>query len=194
MKYDRLRQIKPLFFSYGEVADWLDIKPESAKVFCTRYYSRGLLVRVKRNIYALRERWNNLTDREAFQIANVIQVPSYISLTTALAYYGYTTQVQRDFIESICVTRTYNKKVGDYEFNYSKITKKIYSGFSKRNQFFIASPEKALADGLYLTSLGRYSLDFSALEYKKFNPQKIDEILVCYPENVKKIWEDYEAN
>ena len=48
---------------------------------------------------------------ETFQIANLGQVPSYISLTTALDYHGLTTQLQRDYFESIALKRTKEIKV-----------------------------------------------------------------------------------
>ena len=51
-------------------------------------------------------------DREQkFIIANIYQVPSYISLMTALDYYEITTQMQRDFIESVILKRTVTKEI-----------------------------------------------------------------------------------
>ncbi len=194
MDYQLLRQIKPLFFSYPEVAERLNIQLDSARVLCSRYYSKGWLVRIKRNVYVLRERWDYLKNGEFFQLANVVQVPSYISLTTALAYYGCTTQIQQDFVESVCVTRTYDKTVLGVEFNYTKVSKKYYYNFEKVNGFFIATPEKSLVDALYLMSLGRYSLDLSALETSKFDGRKLEDILINYPDKVKKLWNNYEAD
>ena len=194
MKYQPLREIKSLFFSYHEVAERLNIQIDSARVLCSRYHSKGWLVRIKRNVYILKERWDNLRNGEIFQLANVIQVPSYISLTTALAFYGYTTQIQQDFVESVCVTRTYDKTVLGVEFNYTKVSKEYCCHFEKVNGFFIATPEKSLVDALYLMSLGRYSLDFSALEISKFDGRSLEDILINYPDRVKKLWNNYEAN
>ena len=38
--------------------------------------------------------------------------------------------------------------------------------------------EKALIDTLYLCSLGRYSLDFNAVSWKKFDKNEIGKIVV----------------
>ena len=194
MGYESLRKIGSLYFSYPEVAEQLNIQPDSARVFCSRYHAKGLLVRIKRNVYVLRERWDHLNIEEVFQLANMIQVPSYISLTTALAYYGYTTQIQQDFVESVCVTRTQEKSILNVEFNYTKVSKKYYTHFEKYNDFFIATPEKSLADALYLTSLGRYSVDFSALETSKFNVSSLEDILMNYPSQVRLLWRSHEAD
>ena len=194
MIYQVLRKIKPLYFSYNEVAALLEIKPESARVLCSRYVSKDLLVRVKRNIYLLGERWDYLADTETMQIANVIQVPSYVSLTSALVYYGYTTQIQRDFIESMGVSRSFNRVIKDKEFYYTRIPKKYFFDFARINNVFIASPEKALIDAIYLSALGRYSIDVSSLELYKFDKARIRQLLDLYPERVTKRWKQYESN
>lgn len=188
MSYLALRKIRSLYFTYNEVAEALSIRPASARVLCSRYVAGNRLIRLKRNVYMLKERWAYLDQNQIMRVANIIQVPSYISLTTALSYYGYTTQRQQNFVESVCLNRTYNRIVEGIEFNYTKVSRPYYSGFDKLNGVFLASPEKALADALYLTSLGRYSLDFAALERAKLNRKRLKTLLAGYPEKTRKLW------
>jgi hypothetical protein len=44
-------------------------------------------------------------------------------------------------------------------FKYSKIKKEFYFSFVKKDNFFIATPEKALVDALYFMVKGKYKLD-----------------------------------
>ncbi|NOZ04577.1 MAG: hypothetical protein GXO92_08280 [FCB group bacterium] len=192
MSYQALREIKSLYFSANEVADILGIQFASAKVLCSRYVKKGLLVRIKRNIYLLRERWDYLTPNERLQIANLIQVPSYISLTTALSYYEVTTQVQQGFVESVALQRSYRRTVMDTEFTYTLIPRKLYYGFVKINNLFIAEREKAFLDALYLSTLGRYSLDNSALDLSKLDPEVLKNLSTQYPERVIRLWRNYD--
>ncbi|MBC8175106.1 MAG: hypothetical protein H8E82_05560 [Candidatus Marinimicrobia bacterium] len=192
MNYNRIRTIKSPVFTYEEVATLLGIKPESARVLCSRYVQNGLLVRLKRNQYVLKEKWDSVGEEEIFEIANRIQVPSYISLTTALSYYGITTQIQQEFVESVSVQRSFSRRILTMEFSYVKIKRDFYGEFKKVNQFFIAAPEKALLDALYLTSLGRYSLDKFALDISKINRDKVTYLLNNYPQRTKKLWSTYE--
>jgi predicted transcriptional regulator of viral defense system len=150
-------------------------------VTASRYVSKGLLVRLKRNLYVLREVWNTATKEDRFVMANFGQIPSYLSLMTALDYYGVTTQMQRDFFESVAIQRTKTFQVGETVFRYSKISKKLYFGFCKKDTFFIASPEKALLDAFYLMSFGRYSLDISSIDPAKLNKTEIQKISRQYP-------------
>ena len=57
-------------------------------------------------MYVLKEKWDTAGKEEKFIIANLAQVPSYISLMTALDYHEITRQVQRDLFESVAVKRT----------------------------------------------------------------------------------------
>jgi len=165
----KLRKIPKLYFSYEDIARVLGISEASARVTAGRYVRQGLLLRMKRNMYVLPEVWNATGREEKFIIANLGQTPSYISLMTALDYYEITTQIQRDFFESIAVKRTKENALNGSVFRYTKIAPNLYFGFKKENGVFIATPEKALLDAFYLMSFGRYTLDLSALDAEKFD-------------------------
>ena len=173
MKFLELLTIRKLYFGYEEIARVLGISLASARVSASRYVRQGLLVRIKRNLYVLREVWNAAGRAEKFVLVNMGQMPSYISLMTALEYYEITTQVQRDFFESVAVKRTKKIQVDGSVFQYSKIAGNLYFGFKKENEFFIATPEKALVDAFYLMSYGRYALDISALDSDKLDRDEI---------------------
>ncbi len=187
MKLNELQQIQKLYFGHEEVARALGITLASARVAASRYTRQGLLVRVKRNMYVQRERWNHAGLEEKFQLANIAQVPSYISLTTALAYHGLTTQMQREFIESVALKRTTQIQVKQALFSYTKIAGQLYFGFHKEKDFFVATPEKALLDAVYLTSLGRYALDFFALEQERLDQEALATMSEQFPARTRSL-------
>lgn len=190
MRYERiLKKITKPFFTLDDLAFALDLKPESAAVLSNRYVKKGLLTRLKRGLYARAETLGSLGQVELFQIANLLQVPSYISLTTALSYYGMTTQIQRNFFESICIKRTKTFDRGGLTFRYIKINPILYGGFRRDNGVFIASPEKAILDSFYLASMGRYPLDVSSLDLTKLDEQSLAELSTIYPPKAIKHFE-----
>lgn len=188
MRFTELTKIKKLYFTPDDVAEKLGISRNSAHVTCSRYVDSGVLLRLKRNFYAIQERWNHLSGENAFLVANILEVPSYISLTTALSFYEITTQVQRDFYESISIKRTKEIVAGDRTFTFTKVKKELYGGFERKNGYFIATEEKALLDALYLMSLKRYRLDLDAVDFSKVNKKKIEEKIKAYPPKVREIW------
>ena len=187
MKLNELRKIEKLYFGYEEIAKILAINEASAKVSASRYVKQGLLIRLKKNMYILREVWDKIGREEKFRLANLGQTPSYISLMTALDYYEITTQVQRNFYESVAVKRTKKIALNESVFRYSKVTRSLYFGFNKEKEFFIATPEKAFLDSLYLMSYGRYALDISALDNEKFDRKKIMNLSSKFPSITKKM-------
>ncbi len=191
MKLKELGKIEKFYFGYEELARTLGISMASARVSASRYVKAGLLVRLKRNLYVLRETWNATTIKDKFRLANLGQTPSYISLMTALDYYNVTTQMQRGFFESIAHQRTKTISIEGSIFRYSKISKNLYFGFERKDDFFIAGPEKALLDAVYLISYGRYALDFSAIDYGKLNRRKMESMITRYPIRTRNLLRRY---
>ena len=189
MRFFDLNKIKKLYFGYEDIAKVLGITPESAKVTASRYVTQGLLVRVKRNYYVIKDRWERIEKESLFSIANLIQTPSYISFMTALEYYQITTQMQRYFFESVAVKRTKEAKIDTIFFNYTKINEKLYYGFVKTDGFFIAVPEKALLDSLYLKSMGRYDFDSSSIDFNRFDRNILKNLVKKFPKRTRGILE-----
>ena len=187
----KLRNIKKSYFGYEELARTLGISTASARVTASRYVKMGLLVRIKRNLYVRSESWDTATKEDKFIIANLGETPSYISLMTALDYYGITTQMQRDFFESVAVQRTKTISVRGTVFRYSKISSDLYFGFEKKDGFFIATPEKALLDAVYLISYGRYALDLPSIDPEKINRLEIEKLSRSYPGRTQKLLRTY---
>lgn len=191
MSYLKLKQIKKKYFGYRDISEILGISLESARVTASRFVKSGFLVRAKRNIYALSDNWERFSREERFIFSNLIQTPSYISLMTAMDYYGVTTLMQRNFIESVAIHRTKQVEIGNTVFNYTKIDKKLYFGFLKEKDFFIAYPEKAFMDSIYLKSLRRYDFDLSSIDFKKLNLSKLKKMAGIYPKNTQNLLKDY---
>ncbi len=181
MKILELNKINKLYFGYEEISRILGISLQSSRVSANRYVKQGVLVRIKRNFYVLNEKWKILEKEGKFILANLVQIPSYISLMTALDYYEITSQMQREFIESIAVKRSKEVEVKNTVFNYTRISPVLYTGFRKEKGFFIATPEKAFLDALYLMSLGRYNLDIASINFSKLNKDEIRKLIKIFP-------------
>ncbi len=175
-------------FTVNDIASALGIKPTSARVNASRQVQQGNFLRLKNNLYIMSDDWARVDIPFQYRIANRIQVPSYISLLSALSWYDLTTQIQQGFIESMAQKRSYRKTVKGTEFHYFLLSPNLYFGILRLNDVFIAEAEKALADGIYLMSLGRYSLDFSALAWERINRERFNRIIVDYPDYTRRWW------
>lgn len=188
MRTFELNNTEKIVLSTEDISKLLSISKESAKVTANRYVKNNQLIRLKRDFYITPSKFEKLKEEDYFKLANMLQVPSYISLTTALSYYNISTQQMQGVIESIALKRTAIFKVKTLEFKFFLIKKDLYTDFTLEKQFFIASPEKALADSIYLTALGKYNCDFEAIDFSKLNKQRINSIIEQTNDKTKSYW------
>lgn len=117
---------------------------------------QGLLLLVKRGIYipgpAL-----NIIKPEPFLLANHILGPSYVSLETALSYWGLIPERVYE-ISSVTNQKTAEYKTPVGRFTYTYVSLPYYSfgiqqvELTKKQTALIATPEKALCDKIITTS------------------------------------------
>jgi hypothetical protein len=119
--------------------------------------SQGFLVRVKRGLYIVPQR-NDREEVSGYLIANHLYGPSYISLETAMQYYGMIPEGVYTY-ESVTFRRSkkYSTPVG--LFRYHCLPKEYFvTGIRMEKigrlnySFLIASPEKAICDMLVKTN------------------------------------------
>lgn len=183
MRYTLLQKAlkNELFFTPEKVGNILDITPNSARVLCSRYVQQDLFIRLKKNWYVLEQNWRHFSQAEVLKVANFLQVPSYISFISALSIYEVTTQVPRNFFESAAVKRSVHFNIKGVIFNFYKLEQDYYFDFSNQNDIFLATKEKAFLDCLYLYSLGKYRLDFSALDLNKLDRTRLKKVARVFP-------------
>ncbi len=191
MKILSLTGIEKLYFSPVDIAETLGISSNSALVTCCRYVKNGFLIRLKRNSYILRQKWDYITNEELFEIANMLHAPSYVSLSTSLSRDSTANKNRGGFIESISLKRTKSIKIEGVVFNYLKIKQDYYSSSQENESCRIASPEKSLLDILYLKYHGKYNIDISSVDLTKLNKKLLAELAVLYPEKIRKYFEKY---
>lgn len=189
MNYIKLQNIDKQIFTADDLSRILSIERKSAQVMASRYVDSGFFIRLKRNLYSLSQNFENPDEETLFRIANLLQTPSYISLTTALSYYNISTQQTPEYIESVGLKRTTSFKLKNYDFNYTLVKKEFYFGFERTNNFFIASPEKAFSDSVYLTAIGKYNADFEAIDFDRINKKVIETTLNKTNKAAQNLWQ-----
>lgn len=147
--------------------------PTATKYFLETQTQNGLLVRLKKRIYALK---TDLPSEE--EIANVLYQPSYISFEYAMAYYNILPEMTYT-ITSATTKPTRLFTTEKIAYSYRTIKDSAYTGYSlikkESHSFLLAEPEKALVDYLYFVSLRKIGLnDRLLIRLKKLNYYKTD--------------------
>ena len=120
----------------------------------SRWVKAGKLLQLRRGLYAFAPAWRKV-EPHPFVIANAMHRGSYVSLQAALAYYAAipehvptVTSVgpgRPEVVRNLLGTFALNHVAGSMLFGYSRIE------VAPRQFAFVASPEKALLDLVYLT-------------------------------------------
>ena len=110
---------------------------------------QGVIIRLKRGLYVVTPEHSGKTLSSEL-IANHLYTPSYISMSTALRYYGLIPEaVYVHQSMTVKHSRSFQTPVGSYDYKY--ISREAFSiGVRSMHKgdyaFLIASPEKALCD------------------------------------------------
>lgn len=155
----------------------------------TRWCKNGLLVKLRNRFYAFPE-YRSVPDFSQY-VANRIYTPSYISLQSALSFYGMIPEevVQ---ITSVTTQKTINIENEFGVFDYRSVRPKLYFGYELKTMFngrgiLLATPEKALFDLLYLNPYYKTEQDMEELRLDEdymqsdFNYERLRD----YQEQVK---------
>ena len=118
----------------------------------TRWVKKGYLIRLRQGYFAFSE-YKSRSDYSLY-FANRIYRPSYISLHTALSFYGMIPEAVVQ-ITSVTTLKTASFSNGFAEYSYKNIKESLMFGYELRamadnRTLQFATPEKALLDLLYL--------------------------------------------
>ncbi len=115
----------------------------------------GDLIHIKQGIYILGRNYNRKYSREV--VSGMLYGPSAISMEYALSFHGFIPErVER--ITGICFKRdkSFNTPIGMFSYKFLPIQKYIIGIQYYRTElgnFFIATPEKALCDKVYFSTI-----------------------------------------
>ena len=136
-------------FNVNQVYAW---QPDFSRNNLVRWTSQGLLVRLRQGYYTFPEYLSKAD--YSFYFANRIYRPSYVSLHSALAFYGI---IPEAVTQITSVTSLKTASFSNYAgiFTYRSIREDLMFGYLTRpisdgHNILFATPEKAILDLLYL--------------------------------------------
>ena len=127
---------------------------------------------IRRGIYSKDKDYNK------YELATKIYTPSYVSLETALGASGVTFQLYGQIFVVSYTTKEI--ECDGQKYSYKKIKDIILTnqiGIESRENYSIASPERAFLDVIYLNK------DYHFDNLSALNWEKVDEILPIYGGN-----------
>jgi hypothetical protein len=155
------------------------VDPADVRRQLSRWVQAGRLVQLRRGLYTLAAPYQ-LTPPHPFLVANAMLPGSYISLQSALAYYG---MIPEYVAQTLSVTTQrparWRNALGDFSFQH--FAQHLFFGYQQLNfspgqDAFIAFPEKALLDLVHLTPHGddqAYLSELRLQNLERLDPQRL---------------------
>ena len=179
MEFNSLLQLigdEPLFDSSVLLAG--DVDPKAIRVQLSRWVKAGKILQIRRGLYAIAPPYQRIQPHP-FLVANHLQKASYVSLQSALSFYGLIPEVV-NVTTSVSTGRPelLETPLGRFEFRHVK-TEWLF-GYQMielgSQNALLATPEKALLDLIYLHP-GSDSAEYLK-ELRLQNMEKLDRDLL----------------
>jgi len=139
----------------------------------------GILERVRRGYYRVSTR-----PADEAALANVLYRPSYLSFESALARHGILSQIP--YTMTFATTRRSKRMtIGGREAEFRQVKKDLFFGYKLEGGLYIAEPEKALLDELYMMKRGRAAIPLEELDVDRLSKGRLREFALRFPDAVK---------
>ncbi|MDP1721672.1 MAG: hypothetical protein Q8L37_00530 [Candidatus Gottesmanbacteria bacterium] len=181
MRYlDLRKQIEGNYFRILDVAKLFPAEQSSTiRTQLYRFVKKGFISQLKRGLYCF-----DKSTIDELALAEQLYFPSYVSLETALNYYGIIPDIP---MAVSCVTPVTTKKIetGFGVYHYFKVDRALFFGFSQ-TPFAIAYKEKALLDYFYLRRIRSISPEMR-LQLNDWDWKRYREYAVHFPKWIQEI-------
>lgn len=150
-----LRGFNKTYFTVADLEKILELERNSLYVTLNRLVKAGVLIKLRRGVYQ-----PEFQSLELEKVANEIYYPSYLSFESALSRYGILSQIP--YTLTFATTKRSKKlTLSGREVEYRQLKKDYFFAYTIKEGIYIAEPEKAILDQLYMMSKGKDESDIS---------------------------------
>lgn len=166
------------FYKTSELIRLSGLSCRSCRVSLSRLVKKGLLVKLGKEFFG--SALVSFTPEEAISQS---YMPSYLSCEYALSLHGLMDQMPYLYT-AITTRRRRRATVGKTEVSYEHLRKGLFWGYVSAGEAFIAEPEKAVLDWIYLRKGEGLNLD--EIHWEEMDCVKLKIYSKKFPKEVQK--------
>ena len=174
----KLLSLDKAYFSPADLEKVLGQKRPALYVTLNRLVKYGVLVRLRQGVYQVVLRAADLP-----RIANQLVYPSYLSFESALSRYGILSQVPYT-LTFATPHRSRRLTLADTVVEFRQLKKDLFFGYTMEGGVYVAEPEKALLDQLYMVSRGLSGLSWNELDLSSLDEERLQAYAIRFPTTV----------
>jgi predicted transcriptional regulator of viral defense system len=168
------------FFTLADLEKVTGLARRSLKVSLNRWLKRGVLERAGPSIYVVTGATVSVE-----VIAGQLYFPCYMSFESALNRSGVLNLVPYSLTFATS-RKTRTITILERDVVYRQIKEELFFGFGLMGAVYVAEPEKALLDLVYMVTLGKASLPVEEMNFRSISRQKLLDYGRRFPPRVEK--------
>jgi len=174
-----LQKINKPFYTVADLEKVTGLQRNSLYVALKRWVTGGIIERVSQGIYLP---MGSVISMET--LAAQLYFPNYLSFESVLSGYGFLNLIPYT-ITFATPRKTKKFLLRKQQVEFRQITRDLFFGFEMKNGVYIASPEKAFLDEIYLLARGKVTLDFDEIDPKKLSMKRLEDYSKSFPPYVR---------
>lgn len=159
----KLQTFQNDYFTVADLEKITGLARTSLKVVLSRLAQKGALTRLKRGVYA-----SSAALVDVAKVANRLYYPSYLSFESALSRLWILSQMPATQTFAT-LKQTKRMRLFDTAVEFRQLKKELFFGYRLENGMYIAEPEKALLDTLYMAARGKGTLNVGELDLRSID-------------------------
>lgn len=170
-----LERLKRPFYSIADIEKITGLSRNSIYVVMKRWVDEGILERIGTGIY------RPFTTKPAVEnVAAALYLPNYLSFESALSRHGILNLVP--YTLTFATTRKSKRMtIEGRDIEFRQIKKELFWGYEMEGGIYVAKPEKAFLDLVYITSRGLASIDLDEMNLKKLSKPTLKKLSKKFP-------------
>jgi len=175
----QLLSLNKPYFTPSDLEKILGQKRPVLYVTLNRLVKYGVLARLRRGVYQVALRAPDFA-----RVANQLVYPSYLSFESALSRYGILSQVP--YVLTFATSqRSRRMNLGETEVEFRQLKRELFFGYTLEQGLYVAEPEKALLDQLYMMARGLSSLALDGLNFSSLDRKRLRSYAIRFPATVQ---------
>ena len=162
-----IRSIPKTPLTFQDITSATAMDANTLRVSLHRLLKRGELIHLRKGVYQLVG-----AEVDIERVAAELFYPAYFSCEWALAHHGVLHQIPYR-LELMTPKRSRTMALGTQEIAVHHLKKDLFWGYEIIDGIWMATPEKAIIDILYLQRLGQKTLPVDEIRWERIDRKKL---------------------
>lgn len=134
-----------LIFGPQTITQFLGISSRNAYRILTNMEEKGLITRISRGEYVLKETYES---RDTYELVSALEPASYVGFWSALYFHGLTEQVPQTIFVAVTKQKR-SRQIQGQQINFVRMNPDLFFGYDEFSGVVASDPEKTLLDCLH---------------------------------------------